>query len=77
MRTGKRLKGCLEHLGDLMPLMVFLLKGQRIKGMWIIVKGLYPIAECMHEKEHFFHALTTHPMTKEDLDDVIKAFCKG
>lgn len=39
-------------------------------------KGLCPIAERLHEKELFAHEFMRPPATKEDLDDVVKAFTK-
>ncbi len=39
-------------------------------------KGICPVTERMHEKELFTHDLMNAAMTKEDLDDVVKAFEK-
>jgi perosamine synthetase len=39
-------------------------------------KGLCPVTERLHEKELFTHELMRPPMTREDLDDVLKAFWK-
>ncbi|HEY9206258.1 MAG TPA: DegT/DnrJ/EryC1/StrS family aminotransferase [Candidatus Methanoperedens sp.] len=39
-------------------------------------KGLCPVAERMHEKELFGHELMRPPMTRDDLDDVVRAFEK-
>lgn len=39
-------------------------------------KGLCPVAERMHEKELFTQEFMRPPATKEDLDDVVKAFVK-
>lgn len=39
-------------------------------------KGLCPITERMHEKELFGHEFMRPPMTKDDLDDVVRAFEK-
>ena len=39
-------------------------------------RGLCPVTERLHEKELFTHELMRPPMTREDLDDVLKAFWK-
>lgn len=39
-------------------------------------KGLCPVTERLHEKELFTHELMRPPVTREDLDDVVKAFWK-
>lgn len=39
-------------------------------------RGLCPVTELLHEKELFTHELMRPGMTREDLDDVVKAFCK-
>lgn len=39
-------------------------------------KGLCPVVERMYEKELFSHEFMRPPATKEDLDDVVKAFKK-
>jgi perosamine synthetase len=39
-------------------------------------RGLCPVTERLHETELFIHALMRPPMTREDLDDVVKAFWK-
>jgi dTDP-4-amino-4,6-dideoxygalactose transaminase len=39
-------------------------------------KGLCPVTERLHEKELFTHEMMRPPMTREDLDDVVKAFWK-
>lgn len=38
--------------------------------------GMCPVTERLHEKELFTHELMRPPMTREDLDDVVKAFWK-
>ncbi|MDA8162355.1 MAG: DegT/DnrJ/EryC1/StrS family aminotransferase [Desulfobacteraceae bacterium] len=39
-------------------------------------KGICPVAELMHERELFLHEMMRPGMTREDLDDVVKAFVK-
>jgi dTDP-4-amino-4,6-dideoxygalactose transaminase len=39
-------------------------------------KGICPVVERLHEKELFTHEFMRPPATKEDLDDVVKAFEK-
>lgn len=39
-------------------------------------KGICPVAERMHERELFLHEFMRPPVTKDDLDDVVKAFQK-
>ena len=46
------------------------------KGVPEYSKGLCPITERMHEKELFGHEFMRPPMTKDDLDDVVRAFEK-
>ena len=46
------------------------------KGAVSYEKGICSAAERMHEKELFCHELMRPGMTREDLDDVIRAFAK-
>lgn len=46
------------------------------KGETNYNKGLCPVSERMYRKEFFYHELMRPPMTKNDLDDVAKAFFK-
>jgi len=46
------------------------------KGSVSYDKGICPVAERMHERELFTHELMHSGMTRNDLDDVIKAFHK-
>lgn len=39
-------------------------------------KGICPVAERLYEKELITHELMRPPMTREDMDDVVKAFWK-
>jgi hypothetical protein len=39
-------------------------------------KGMCPVVERMHNKELFTHEYMRPPMTREDLDDVVRAFDK-
>lgn len=46
------------------------------KGNANYIKGICPVAEKMHEEILITHELMRPPMTREDLDDVIKTFEK-
>jgi dTDP-4-amino-4,6-dideoxygalactose transaminase len=39
-------------------------------------KGICPVAEDLYENSFFFHEVMRPPMTKEDLDDIYRAFEK-
>jgi dTDP-4-amino-4,6-dideoxygalactose transaminase len=45
-------------------------------GQVSYARGLCPVTERLHEKELFLHEMMRPGMTREDLDDVVKAFVK-
>jgi len=51
-------------------------KCDRYKGNVSYDKGICPVTEKMYEEVLITHELMRPPMTKEDLDDVVKAFRK-
>lgn len=54
----------------------FPFKGPHYSGKVNYAKGICPVTERMHEKELFLHELMRPPVTREDLDDVVRAFAK-
>jgi dTDP-4-amino-4,6-dideoxygalactose transaminase len=50
--------------------------GPHYKGKVDYSPGICPVAERMHFKELFCHEMMRPPVTREDLDDVIRAFEK-
>jgi perosamine synthetase len=49
---------------------------EKYKGSVDYSKGICPVTERMHEDVLITHELMRPPMTKDDLDDVVKAFEK-
>ena len=48
----------------------------RYEGNVVYERGMCPVVERMHNKELFTHEYMRPPMTRDDLDDVVRAFDK-